>query len=247
MRRRNGFTLIELLVVIAIIAILAAILFPVFAQAREAARKTACTNNLKQLATSVMMYTQDYDEAFPSLNGPAINRGWAGEIYPYVKNAGVYHCPDDANKPAAVNQIVASYTWNKHLNLNGTGEANSALAALVAPASTIMFFECNTGSNAGDVTNPAEVWSIATGGSTPGSYFPVRHSAGTGANYALCDGHVKFFRMTPGAGVGGGAYVGQVSYANNTNPATASNNPEDASHAAGTGALGGYAATTSPF
>ncbi|MCS7190021.1 MAG: DUF1559 domain-containing protein, partial [Fimbriimonadales bacterium] len=62
---RKGFTLIELLVVIAIIAILAAILFPVFAQARESARQTQCTNNQKQIATSVMMYVQDYDETFP--------------------------------------------------------------------------------------------------------------------------------------------------------------------------------------
>ena len=65
-RQREGFTLIELLVVIAIIAILAAILFPVFAQAREKARQTSCTSNLKQQGTAMMMYAQDYDESYPS-------------------------------------------------------------------------------------------------------------------------------------------------------------------------------------
>src|SRR5881392_304418 len=71
MRRKSGFTLIELLVVIAIIAILAAILFPVFAQAREAARKTSCLSNVKQFTLSALMYLQDYDEV---LNGPALRR-----------------------------------------------------------------------------------------------------------------------------------------------------------------------------
>src|SRR5262245_11847086 len=67
--RRGGFTLIELLVVIAIIAILAAILFPVFAQAREKARQTTCTSNLKQMGNAMLMYVQDYDETFPFVNG----------------------------------------------------------------------------------------------------------------------------------------------------------------------------------
>jgi prepilin-type N-terminal cleavage/methylation domain-containing protein/prepilin-type processing-associated H-X9-DG protein len=107
MKVRRGFTLIELLVVIAIIAILAAILFPVFAQARAAARKTSCLSNLKQLGTGMMMYTQDYDEKFPSWNwGFFCNGGnagqardssafWTAAILPYVKNTGVYRCPDD--------------------------------------------------------------------------------------------------------------------------------------------------------
>src|SRR5450432_3744586 len=79
-RRRKGFTLIELLVVIAIIAILAAILFPVFAQARESARKTSCLSNQKQIGLGFLMYTQDYDSAFPSTRhgsvGVAQEGGW---------------------------------------------------------------------------------------------------------------------------------------------------------------------------
>src|SRR5579871_6631232 len=106
---RRGFTLIELLVVIAIIAILAAILFPVFAQAREKARVATCTSNLKNFALAILMYDQDYDETMPLgyhakfLIGPLTSqitglpeRGVHAEIAPYVKNHGVFHCPDDA-------------------------------------------------------------------------------------------------------------------------------------------------------
>ena len=111
MRRahRTGFTLIELLVVIAIIAILAAILFPVFAQAREAARKTQCISNCKQLGTGFMMYLQDYDETFPFITcqdsfGPGCSGWlvsslpWPLTIQPYVKNFGIYACPSDPDR-----------------------------------------------------------------------------------------------------------------------------------------------------
>jgi prepilin-type N-terminal cleavage/methylation domain-containing protein len=112
--RRNrgvpkGFTLIELLVVIAIIAILAAILFPVFAQARESARKTACLSNMKQIGLAITMYIGDHDEKFfiqPWPGGCPTNetgyfqynpnhprQHWATMIHPYVKNAGVFDCP----------------------------------------------------------------------------------------------------------------------------------------------------------
>jgi prepilin-type N-terminal cleavage/methylation domain-containing protein/prepilin-type processing-associated H-X9-DG protein len=110
--RSAAFTLIELLVVIAIIAILAAILFPVFAQARAAARKTSCLSNTKQLALGFLMYAQDYDETFPQwrwdqnyvagtgqpgAGAGSINNGasiWWNAIYPYVKNSQIYRCPD---------------------------------------------------------------------------------------------------------------------------------------------------------
>jgi len=101
-RKRNpGFTLIELLVVIAIIAILAAILFPVFAQARESARKTACLSNLKQVMLGAGMYAQDYDgQMLPSwLNYPGVpeaeawRKGWSAIVNPYTKNLGITECP----------------------------------------------------------------------------------------------------------------------------------------------------------
>ncbi len=105
-RSRHGFTLIELLVVIAIIAILAAILFPVFAHAREKARQTACLSNTKQIGTAIMMYVQDYDETYSpgyyyndptavgNLDATGIHN-WSGLIQPYVKNRGIFVCPSD--------------------------------------------------------------------------------------------------------------------------------------------------------
>ena len=92
---RRGFTLIELLVVIAIIAILAAILFPVFAKAREKARQSSCLSNVKQLALAVMSYTQDYDEMLPAsykYNSPGATY-WSETILPYIKNSQIFKCP----------------------------------------------------------------------------------------------------------------------------------------------------------
>lgn len=100
---QRGFTLIELLVVIAIIAILAAILFPVFAQAREAARGASCKSNLKQLGIAISMYTQDYDEVYPTgLQQNWWDNTWYRIVTPYVKNLQVFRCPDDpaSNPPA---------------------------------------------------------------------------------------------------------------------------------------------------
>jgi len=96
--KQNGFTLIELLVVIAIIAILAAILFPVFAKVREKARQTQCVSNLKQIGLGLMQYSQDNDETLPYArnDGPPLGDiPWQAAIYSYVKSAGVYKCPDN--------------------------------------------------------------------------------------------------------------------------------------------------------
>jgi prepilin-type N-terminal cleavage/methylation domain-containing protein len=96
MSKRNAFTLIELLVVIAIIAILAAILFPVFSQARESARQTSCTSNQKQLALGVLMYAQDYDETFPMsayLANPTTVIAVYDMVAPYLKNTEIFVCP----------------------------------------------------------------------------------------------------------------------------------------------------------
>lgn len=106
-KRHQGFTLIELLVVIAIIALLAAILFPVFARARENARKSSCTNNVKQLMLGVAQYTQDFDEAYPIGHNIIPNPGgvavsWNQILIPYIKTTQSFVCPSDSN---------LSYVW----------------------------------------------------------------------------------------------------------------------------------------
>lgn len=119
--RKSAFTLIELLVVIAIIAILAAILFPVFAQAREKARSISCLSNSKELGLSVLMYVQDYDETFPTgLQQSWYDNSWYVLTQPYVKNVQIYRCPDDpVGTPPAWTQtwggIRLSYASNGYM------------------------------------------------------------------------------------------------------------------------------------
>src|SRR5437870_1895401 len=105
--RRRGFTLIELLVVIAIIAILAAILFPVFAQAREKARQTACLSNLRQVGLALQMYAQDYDEVLPTstdvanFGDPKAPPNFLAALFPYMKSQGILVCPSSVDAGAA--------------------------------------------------------------------------------------------------------------------------------------------------
>jgi len=174
MRRRNAFTLIELLVVIAIIAILAAILFPVFAQARESARKTSCLSNIKQITLAGLMYLQDYDEV---LNGPALRRcnqpatqysnyfwgrnwmTWPELIIPYIKNLDLFTCPDRRDSPfytycINVNSSNDDYpgaptppgSWFD-VRCNQVANARQIsipLATVVAPASTLWYYDANS-------------------------------------------------------------------------------------------------------
>src|SRR5688572_24308861 len=113
--RTRGFTLIELLVVIAIIAILAAILFPVFAQARAKARQTACLNNLKQLGLGVMLYAQDYDERLPIgayWQDAKVNGYWFRLLSPYVRNQVIRNCPSNARRVPPAATLGANYGIN---------------------------------------------------------------------------------------------------------------------------------------
>ena len=128
-RHRSAFTLIELLVVIAIIAILAAILFPVFATARKKARQTACLSNTKQISLAVIAYTQDYDEMMPPNGTPNTStpppnnpRNSAFErTIPYVKNADVLHCPDDDTEDTSPSGRYAIYKDANGLPASGQG------------------------------------------------------------------------------------------------------------------------------
>jgi prepilin-type N-terminal cleavage/methylation domain-containing protein/prepilin-type processing-associated H-X9-DG protein len=126
-KRTKGFTLIELLVVIAIIAILAAILFPVFARARENARRASCQSNLKQIGLGLLQYAQDYDEQFASTQyGPTnVNEHWYSDnsnvykwmdaIYPYVKSEQIFDCPSAVSSGGASNGAVRKYIYYKNL------------------------------------------------------------------------------------------------------------------------------------
>lgn len=162
--RRRAFTLIELLVVIAIIAILAAILFPVFARAREAARATSCKSNLKQIITASLMYAQDYDEVIPSsyggyaanVSGTPRNVLWMGLILPYTKNTGVYRCPSHSS-PAEYEPNNPQYTSYGHQHNNlGYGQPGAAMADIKSPAETIFFSDVgrHTGNWAAFMANP---------------------------------------------------------------------------------------------
>lgn len=141
---RQGFTLIELLVVIAIIAILAAILFPVFARARENARRSSCSSNMKQLGLGIMQYTQDYDEKFPAgLYSPSGWKGigWAGMINPYVKSAQIFSCPNDLNSGnATAGTRPISYAFNQQLG-------DTSLAKIDESARMVQLSEIQVGYN----------------------------------------------------------------------------------------------------
>ena len=255
--RRRGFTLIELLVVIAIIAILAAILFPVFAKAREKARQISCASNMKQLGLGFLQYVQDNDETFPignmciATSGCSgtndINAtGWAGDIYPYVKSMGIYKCPDDSTAATAP-AVPISYAYNQHFGYNtqpfGTQlvpHTQIALAALNAPASTVLLLEMQ--GNKADPTNPTETNSASADGKdfipnggryATGVFQYAASEAGqvissnngmvhtTGANYLAADGHVKL--LGPAA-----VSAGFGELAANATPCTAQNNENQA-------------------
>jgi len=140
--QKSGFTLIELLVVIAIIAILAAILFPVFAQAREKARTSTCSSNTKQLGLALMMYKQDYDEKY-AFGGWSPNYGkgtdgsgnWQNTLPPYIKNRGIFRClssQDDDENPQdptqwSWNRNPVSYLYNNQLGRNRTPLSDAAV------------------------------------------------------------------------------------------------------------------------
>lgn len=176
--KRHGFTLIELLVVIAILGLLAAVLFPVFAHVRENGRRTVCASNLHQLGLAIEAYTQDYDQRHPAsvdvspFTGlPAVhNTGWAGRIYPYVKNTQVFHCPTDAapGVTTAPPRVPVSYSLNLDL------AAASSESNLTAPSRTILLFEVSEDQAA--VTLPSEGIDAAA---------PQVSAAGNGVNGAL--------------------------------------------------------------
>lgn len=211
---RSHFTLIELLVVIAIIAILAAILFPVFGRARENARKTSCQSNLKQMGLGMMQYTQDYDEYYPlafhrvasntgnfQLQGNEV--GWAWVIQPYIKSTQVFHCPSVSTEqvwPASVfvgqaTPGATDYAYNRNIGFDGALASNGRSvnqAAISYVSNTLMVYHyvpAGTGSSTpGDTCVGGKAAKIDSGG-VGRSRIHL-----DGSNYMFADGHVKWYK-----------------------------------------------------
>ena len=216
LRKKRGFTLIELLVVIAIIAILAAILFPVFSRAREKARQTACLSNMKQIGTALMMYVQDWDETFPFLGcfgcgtGPDANNPLCtpqAKIYPYVKNTGVYDCPSaDMYKLVVVANGCArsdpsGWGWPFPPEFLGTSVDIGwndrmyarKLASMPTPSETAVFTDAAMAFNCGGTrTVYANVCAAAC---TPANRLRKNTRHSEGENIVFADGHVKWMHF----------------------------------------------------
>ena len=215
---RRGFTLIELLVVIAIIAILAAILFPVFARAREKARTASCQSNVKQIILGVLMYTQDYDERTPGAYGnsgrdtgivmpagPVSGRTnwwlWPDMVYPYVKNIQVFRCPSGSNS-------ICDYNASNLAMRGDHVSPGTSLGSLSRPAEMIGIYDSWGLTSCG----MPHGYRIDSDGSHPLCYgYPAvdetkflpgntyardysRHN--DGCNYGFMDGHVKWLANT---------------------------------------------------
>jgi len=244
---KRGFTLIELLVVIAIIAILAAILFPVFARARENARKSSCQNNLKQLALGFKQYINDFDERYPlvlvttnSGTSYAPPYGWADALQPYIRNTQVYQCPSDTAEGSDTSGEVgfSDYWYNR----NFVRHVPRGAVAVITGANESMFGSSTQTIMAGDggtttggttgnaryaicgdssdgtttsngvpgspgtsndngtpVSSPSSesacgAISGGNNGTTSVAIYPAAQIHLDGANFAFCDGHVKWLR-----------------------------------------------------
>jgi prepilin-type N-terminal cleavage/methylation domain-containing protein/prepilin-type processing-associated H-X9-DG protein len=200
LRTKSAFTLIELLVVIAIIAILAAILFPVFGRARENARRSSCQSNLKQIGLGILQYTQDYDEKFPVYQANNIMVGttltndvvWHFLVQPYVKSTQLFKCPSNTSTGAMQNTGPAGASTNiprsyvgVHEGQAGFGGAGvftstsngTALAQLETPATTLMVGE--------NVDREFPVYNFGD----DNSHRFTNHLGTT--NFLFADGHVK--------------------------------------------------------
>jgi prepilin-type N-terminal cleavage/methylation domain-containing protein/prepilin-type processing-associated H-X9-DG protein len=229
---RRGFTLIELLVVIAIIAILAAILFPVFAQARDQARQTTCLSNMKQLGTALMMYGQDYDETLPAwpfkggagglFNDPRFKiwsySTWVDALMPYTKNKDVFACPNGPKSGANFvfgpkdNQVVVNLAINEYIENSDNGFASIArlTGARNGPAEVSVIAES---CYAGIYQDWSDGYNIPGRGKNFGLYrlYCANKAANNvceprhkdhGVNVTFADGHAKFIQ---GGRIQGGA------------------------------------------
>jgi prepilin-type N-terminal cleavage/methylation domain-containing protein/prepilin-type processing-associated H-X9-DG protein len=205
-RSARGFTLIELLVVIAIIAILAAILFPVFAQAREKARATACLSNMKQVGLALQMYAQDYDETLPlptvvgGFNEPNAQPNFLGSLVPYTKNLGIFACP--SAPPASAHGYNAKQydpTPLSNSNYMGNGVVMGRALAVVPNPSDIVYLQEDVvrwnfawlrPQLVNAKTGVYQWWHWDQGNEKPREQYSNLHT--NGGNLVFADGHAKY-------------------------------------------------------
>jgi len=197
---RQGFTLIELLVVIAIIAILAAILFPVFAKAREKARQSSCTSNLKQITLAALQYAQDYDEKM--VPHYVITAGW-GAVYrpydllqPYVKSTQVWYCPSNPSVPYNIQRCNTG-----RIHVPASSICAVSMGQYKSAAEAALFFDEVAYKTCADIiyATPgiAGCTSTCTGPAAP------KFCHNDGCNLSFADGHVKYYSQ--------GALLGNIS------------------------------------
>jgi prepilin-type N-terminal cleavage/methylation domain-containing protein/prepilin-type processing-associated H-X9-DG protein len=197
--RGKGFTLIELLVVIAIIAILAAILFPVFAQARESARKTSCLNNCKQFGTALAMYTQDWDGWYPLAWFDFGENGFDVALWPYIKSKGVYACPSNPVTPSNwkgyyMGALPRTYSLNGDLTARVVKGLRAGVneASVQYPASTILLTEIRDTRKSSKIGPEHEIFNANKNDVC--SRIPFNIHMG-GSNYVFGDSHAKWYRV----------------------------------------------------
>lgn len=202
---KSAFTLIEILVVIAIIAILAAILFPVFARARENARRSSCQSNLKQIGLGVAQYVQDYDETYPLLEDSGsggvfltgtptalVNKQtWVDRIFPYVKSRQVFHCPSVGGAKGGQTEQFSHYGFTAYTERGCNGDLRldgikgiMKLSEVQRPSEVIAMSDYREG-----YPHVAGVWAISTTCFTEASYIVTPgYSVSDSALTAMCDG-----------------------------------------------------------
>jgi prepilin-type N-terminal cleavage/methylation domain-containing protein/prepilin-type processing-associated H-X9-DG protein len=202
-REVKAFTLIELLVVIAIISILAAIMFPVFARARENARRASCMSNLKQIGLGVMMYVEDYDETYPYNRLSGVY--WMDGLKPYVKNTQVFVCPS-ASAATSTWIYEGHYGANAQIMVNGDAPVPSPIkmASVVTTASTYMLMDYgawrifsdfpNTPTNSSYLPGVGDLGKNCSGATAKYQSDCQSGRHFDGVNVAFADGHAKWLK-----------------------------------------------------